>query len=263
MIGLVEAAVGGFLNQFPTNDWFLNTYWPENLPRVRLMATDALELYPNPSAREILDVGCGYGHCSLLFAKLGFRVTATDATIDPGRDDLFQKHGMRFFTSNLNATPLLPEVEEGAYDLVLLGEVIEHILNHPLGLLQRLAVALKPGGWLMLTTPNPSTLMNAVRVLFDRHTLWGTQDFGQCPKIVDREVICKGDIHYREYRTSELKDLLKLAGLRPTMVRYLGSEPARTQTWAKQCLLRSAFGRWLGRTRPFGSGQYLLATRDP
>ena len=50
-------------------------------------------------------------------------------------------------------------------DVVVLGEVFEHILNHPAGLLQAVFRILRPGGTVILTTPNPSTLINAVRLL--------------------------------------------------------------------------------------------------
>ena len=42
-----------------------------------------------------------------------------------------------------------------AFDVGVMGEVIEHIPNHPLGLMREVARVLRPHGLLALTTPNP------------------------------------------------------------------------------------------------------------
>jgi SAM-dependent methyltransferase len=95
-----------------------------------------------------------------------------------------------------------PDLANGSFDAVLFGEVFEHLLNHPLGVLGEIHRVLRPGGTLLLTSPNPSTLGNALRVLLDRHSMWGTDDFACSPKIQQGQIIYNGDIHYREYCVS-------------------------------------------------------------
>src|SRR5206468_2882198 len=108
-----------------------------------------------------------------LFRKCGYEVWATDAFDNDERDRLFEKLGILYRTTNLNDPVPLSDYAPDSFDVVLLGEVFEHILNHPAGLLKSINRILCRGGLLVLTTPNPSTLANAVRVLRDTHLLWG------------------------------------------------------------------------------------------
>src|SRR5262249_31220171 len=160
----------------------------------------------------IFDIGCANGFMSYLFAQMGYAVTATDAVEISERPELFRRCGVTFFSSNFNDLNPFPVGFESAFEIALFGEVIEHILNHPSGLLKNISKTLKPNGVLVLSTPNPSTLMNAFRTLAGRHSLWGTDTFINQPKIRDGRVIDLGDVHYREYLTSELQEMLADAG---------------------------------------------------
>lgn len=254
-----DEAVAALLRQFAWNPWFVDTYWPENENRVRLLLDKALERFPGAKA-EVLDVGCGLGHITYLFARCGFPICGVDAYEDEHRAALFQQAGVAYRPCNLNHPDPLPGFTPASFDLVLLGEVIEHILNHPLGLLRSLAALLRPGGWLFLTTPNPSTVMNAFRTLLDRHTLWGTPEFIRHPKFDAAGIIDRGEIHYREYRTGELRGMARDAGLTPGESGFLMPTNRRGERPLKAAF-KSLFGRSLGSTRVFGSGQYLLCQK--
>lgn len=154
-------AVDGLLEAFAWNPWFLETYWPENEPRVRLMARLAQVQVPAAGRRRTLEVGCANGYVACLFSLLGFDVSAIDTYDDEKRSELFQKHGIRYHATNLNELAALRELTEASFDLVLMGEVFEHILNQSARILESVRRLLRPGGVLILTTPNPSTIMNA------------------------------------------------------------------------------------------------------
>jgi SAM-dependent methyltransferase len=55
----------------------------------------------------------------------------------------------------------------GPFDLIVCGEVIEH-LGNPAGLFENAREALSPGGRLVITTPNPYFVGRAIRHLFGR-----------------------------------------------------------------------------------------------
>ncbi len=101
------------------------------------------------SIHRYAEVGCGFGF-SLDFAReaLGWSVQGYDPSpaAVAGREQL-----------DLPITPayLGPESLRGVepYDLILASEVIEH-LPDPHGFLTALAPAIRPSGWLILTTPN-------------------------------------------------------------------------------------------------------------
>jgi 2-polyprenyl-3-methyl-5-hydroxy-6-metoxy-1,4-benzoquinol methylase len=101
--------------------------------------------------QRALEIGCGYGYCSELFATRGYRVTATDisphailrAREEPSRENV------EFAV--WDATEESPFNEHFA--LVAAFEVIEHLID-PEAAFAAWHGLLSPGGALVLTTPN-------------------------------------------------------------------------------------------------------------
>jgi len=89
-------------------------------------------------------------------------------------------------------------VADNYFDLVFAGEIIEHVRATTV-FLERCCRALKPGGWLMLTTPNLSCWLN----------LWRWLTLGQ-PWCVDSDVGQSGHVRYLAPRT--LKEFLLKVG---------------------------------------------------
>jgi SAM-dependent methyltransferase len=255
-------AVSQLLAEFSWNPWFLNSYWPENEPRVHLMASIAIRELRDTNARRVLEVGCANGYVAYLFSLLGFGVKAVDAYEDESRTALFQKGGIGYSQTNLNDAQPLEELADGSFDLVLLGEVFEHILNHPAGLLASVHRILRPGGLVILTSPNPSTLMNAVRILRDIPLPWGTHEFLTEIKFDDGKVINRADIHYREYPASIVREALIRRGFEIGETTYvrIGNAPVhqRGKRFLKGILARTG----LAKARPFAPG-YLIWARKP
>lgn len=254
----LDEAEHKMLEQFARNNWFLENHWPENRERVRRIMSVLLEKFPQRGAC-VLDVGCFNGYMSLLGHLLGFEVTGSDAVGLADRQVIFREFGIAFLEANLNDPKPLATVEAATFDAVIFAEIFEHILNHPLGVLKELARVLKPGGLLVMTTPNPSTITNALRLLLDRYTLWGTESFGEVQKFGDTGSICQADIHYREYRTSEMQDLLRKAGFKTGMVSYLAMGSPVNENALKRLVKRSCAP--LFHRRLFGNTQFLVATR--
>jgi 2-polyprenyl-3-methyl-5-hydroxy-6-metoxy-1,4-benzoquinol methylase len=255
-----EAAVQTMLEQYSGNQWFLLEHWPVNEPRIRRIAGDLVKRFPARRAK-VLDLGCFNGYLSLLLSGLEFRVTAADAHKLPEVDGFFGKHDIDFLQVNLNDRNSLSNVEPETFDAIVMGEILEHVLNAPLGLLQNVFRITKPGGLLVLTTPNPSNVMNAIRVLRDRPTLWGTTDFFKVPKIDQTGVICQADIHYREYRAAELRDMVSSAGFRVIDQRFIAFGGAARDGLLKRTIKRNPLLQELLTRRLFASTQYLVAER--
>jgi SAM-dependent methyltransferase len=110
------------------------------------------------AGKTLLDVSCKEGDVLQAVAPLGFNVRGTNyeprgpsqngAPIDYGVD-LLQR---------------LP-YDDASFDVVLLVEVIEHLENHRIAL-SELARILKPGGVLILTTPNIMRLNSRFHFFF-------------------------------------------------------------------------------------------------
>lgn len=255
----MESAIKSLLTEFSWNDWFTQSFWPENEQRIRLILSD---IQKNVLAGEsILDIGCANGFLSFLLSKLGYHVTATDAADIKERGELFERCGIDFFNSNLNEPSALDSISDSSFSAVVMGEVIEHILNHPLGLLRSVARVTRNNGVLILTTPNPATLANAYRTLRGTHTLWGTPAFMDLPKIEDARVTDIGDVHYREYRASELSHLLAESGFTVVRFKYFAFGVSRQQPLIKRILKSNPVSRPLTSRRLFGANQYALARR--
>jgi len=256
---LLRSAILEMMEYFSNNAWFVRDYWPENEPRITRLLADLQRLTPAPAT--VFEPGCGNGYVSFLASRLGYQVTATDSWQLADREELFHRASVRSFLSNLNQLNPWPDLADGSINAVLFGEVFEHLLNHPVGLLRQIYRVLRPGGTLLLTTPNPSTLANAVRVLLDRHSLWGTEDFACGPKFVDGEIIDKGDIHYREYRADELRKLITIAGFRVDFCGFVGSGSSSHEPMHKRLTKRLLGSAGLMKSRLFATSNYVVATK--
>jgi SAM-dependent methyltransferase len=90
--------------------------------------------------------------------------------------------------------------EANWFDVVLFCEVIEHLLMNPLGALREVHRVLRPGGSLVVTTPNVNRLENVLAItaganIYDPYS--GHGPYGR---------------HNREYNREELIRLLEFAG---------------------------------------------------
>ncbi len=248
------------VSEFAWNSWFINSYWPENEPRVRRIAQ--LCLKGAPPGRQVLELGCANGYIAALFHWLGFEVEAADAYPDVRRTELFQTLGIDYHEMNLNEVSPLRKLSSMSFDMVLLGEVFEHILNQPKGLLEEIFRVLRPGGTFILTTPNPSTVINAFRLLQDRYVLWGTPEFLRVAKIDGDKIIDRGDIHYREYPARIIRDLLAEVGFEIGEIEYIRYGNAPTHSFPKRLIKGLLLVSGLSRLRLFAPG-YLICTKKP
>jgi len=258
----IDSAIKDLLRLHAGNSWFLTSFWPETEERVRMILADVQRYGPPESNRRVFDVGCFSGFLSFLLARLGYEVHATDSFSLPANDPILSQPGISYFASNLNHLQPFSKIPDGFFDVILLGEVIEHILNHPLGLMKELARVLRPSGILILTTPNPSTVMNALRLLQDRPLLWGTEEFIEKPKFTGDQFIDYEGIHYREYIKSDLEKMLASSGLVREKSLYIGSGASPHQPFYKRLFKRFFVTKKLMCLRCFGRTHYVVARKS-
>jgi SAM-dependent methyltransferase len=106
-------------------------------------------LLSHVAARErVLDLGCGAGEFAAALATHGAQPVALDAAPEAVR---------RARARGVDARVIAPDVDlpftDGSFDVVWVGETLEHLVD-PVGTLHEVRRVLRPGGLLLATTPD-------------------------------------------------------------------------------------------------------------
>ena len=157
----------------------------------REILADYLARYAHlPAKARILEIGCGTGHNLPMLARFG-EVEAIE--IDPvARGIAGERLGRAIGDAPL---PGLPGVERGAYDLIAVLDVVEHIADD-VAALAAMRERLAPGGKILITVPA-------------HQWMWSAHD------VVNH--------HHRRYSKRTLARAIAAAGLRPRKLAYFNS----------------------------------------
>lgn len=115
-----------------------------------------------PAGRLVLDIGCGTGVNSERVAAAGHSVVGVDLS----REAIGKYHARRFDGLVCDIEAGLP-FAAGTFDAALWSEVIEHIVN-PEVALREIRRVLRPGGELVLSTPNSAFWLYRVAAVVGR-----------------------------------------------------------------------------------------------
>jgi SAM-dependent methyltransferase len=235
----------------------LSVFRPRHLAMAR-----AIEKHLAGPRETIADIGCQNGFFLRLSSELGFRrFLALDYfSIPPERSFLTGLEGTEFVKANFNEDRFLAPLGDASVDCVVSTEVFEHIYHHPSGYLAECWRVLRPGGLLLLSTPNPCTLANSVRLTRGQAMSWGGVDFANTPKITpDNGPLAVWDIHFREYAPSELAEIVaELPGVSVVERGFLSSGPDPASHAGKRGLKSLQWTIGLGRWRPLCTTQYMI-----
>jgi SAM-dependent methyltransferase len=109
-------------------------------------------------------------------------------------------HEWRLRSSLFNVEEDVFPYEDDSFDVVLFCEIVEHLLMDPLHALREINRVLRPGGALVMTTPNVARLGNALALVDGRNVQDRYSGYGPYGR------------HNREYTRHELVHLLRFAG---------------------------------------------------
>ena len=176
------------------------------------------------SGVRVLDVGSSSGYLAQPLAARGNTVVGLE--LDPDAARAAEAYCERVLVGDVETMEL--PLEPGSFDVVLLGDVIEH-LRDPVAALERLRPLLRPGGRLVLSTPNVANWAIRLSLLAGR---WRYTDRG----ILDRT-------HTHLFTRATLRETIERAGYALVRIDYTVPVPGDSD-------LLDGLGRALGRIRP-------------
>ena len=153
-----------------------------------------------PIGSKIIDVAAAQGNFSLRLGELGYRVVWNDL-----RGELIDYVKLKYETGDVNYFPgnCFDLNSPETFDAAIITEVIEHVA-HPDEFLRNIAYLIKPGGCIIMTTPNGEYIRNNL------------PKFSDCPDPSVFESIQfkpDGDGHIFLLHRDEINALVRLAGL--------------------------------------------------
>ena len=168
----------------------------------------------------VLDIGAGSGIVPLVLQKMGYSAYAVDTWTEYGEDFSNRMGVNKDIIERLKANNVRPEIcnieesrlpyDDSFFDAVLFLDVLEHLHGSPKKTLAEINRVLRPGGTVVITTPNLATLKNRLFMLAGRSVYtdldyWynSRQFFG----------------HVREYTRGEVRKMLGVQGFAAKAIR--------------------------------------------
>lgn len=213
-----------------------------------------LQLVPDAQG-ELLEIGANPYFITLLLRRFrqGYRLNlsnffggapgeARQRVQFTGFDGGHDEWELGYQSLNIEAWPF--PFADGQMDIVVFCEVLEHMTNDPMHAMCEIWRVLKPGGTLVLTTPNAARIENVVafvegRNIYDPYSAYGP--YGR---------------HNREYTRHELHLLLEHCGFKNEVSFTANVHPDIPASVVDPAALKAALGSVRHREQDFG--QYLF-----
>jgi 2-polyprenyl-3-methyl-5-hydroxy-6-metoxy-1,4-benzoquinol methylase len=121
------------------------------LDRIRTILSIVQRKFPVPDQVKIGDFACAQGNVALLLAEIGYKVVAIDInnTYIEYSKKKYEKGDISWMVGNVDNLGL----SQNSFDIAIVGELIEHCA-YPEEIIEKVLSCVKPGGYLILTTPN-------------------------------------------------------------------------------------------------------------
>jgi methionine biosynthesis protein MetW len=177
-------------------------------PRFRKVLQIAARL----EAKRFLDIGCGDGSYTLMLKETLKAEEAVGIEVSAEAIGVLKDKGIKAYQWDIDEEKF--PFESDSFDLVYCGEIIEHLFN-PDHLLDEVRRVLKPGGKIIITTPNLAGWPNRLSLLL------GYQPFATSVSPEHEgagKLMLKGNEgqwgHIRVFTLRALKELIKIHSFR-------------------------------------------------
>lgn len=163
-----------------------------------------LSLLSGTAGKRGVDISTGFGFLPALLAATGAETSGTE--IDTRLAAFAASRGIRIIPYRIGDTPCF--APDQSLDFVVLAEVLEHLKQPPVLVIQEVTRALRPGGRFILTTPNVSRLAHIEALAAGENFL---EPFPE--SIIPGSDPTDAVEHVREYSVREAVDAVEGAGL--------------------------------------------------
>jgi 2-polyprenyl-3-methyl-5-hydroxy-6-metoxy-1,4-benzoquinol methylase len=158
----------------------------------------------NSNGPKVLDIGISYGLYDVVLKKhFRYKVYGID---HPDNIDVYCRFPIY---NNIYVLPCQLHYDNipfknGSFNTIIAAEIVEHLMISPTALFKKLNALLKPGGRIIVTTPNFSNLRNIL------YLLRGFSPIANFPDeaILVNRIIQDTRVHPREYTAKEIKNAL-------------------------------------------------------
>ena len=196
---------------------YLVEHWYLGPPARRYMMVrrfrEVLERADLAPGQRVLDLGCGWAYGTYWARAIGCRVAGVDLGMDQlrwARRTLEGGSGLGLTNANAKALPF----RDMSFDRAFSVEMMEHVFRPDReAVLAEIARVLKPGGRLALSTPNPSSPIEAVKRLAVRWPALRRRLPSSCfPEAADDARAYHPYHYHHPLALAELRERLERAG---------------------------------------------------
>lgn len=166
--------------------------------------THALLLQEVPAKSKVLEIGTASGYMGEYLMKEKQCIVWGVEPVQTYYDDAVKYGYERIFNKTIEESLLEPEVKNQKFDVLFMGDVLEHMM-HPDEVLRALKQTLKPGGVAVISLPNIAHYTTRYKLLTGH---WDMQDGG----ILDRT-------HLRFFTLKTMKELIEQSGFEIKKIR--------------------------------------------
>ena len=198
----IEDALDWVASELPED--LRNFNYAQNYYKHRSNLADAVETLGDRKG-NILELGCGIGVFSAAIARLGQNVTALDLVVNKWLPD----HGIETVACDILTEPF--PFPDASFDLVTMFDIIEHLHGSPRHALSEVFRVLRPGGYIIVETPNIANLRRRLVLLFGKNPM-PIKYFYESPYPFAG--------HVYEYTGSDLENAIQWSGFEITRSGY-------------------------------------------
>lgn len=222
-LAAIDSAIAAISPPAEMADWF-ETYCRTHRQR---FATD-LALFEQYHQRDdrVVEFGATPPVLTLAMARHAGATAVTAVDIDPSKfADAFAAAGVTTTCCDLESESL--PFEDDSFGMIIFNEIFEHLRADLIAILQDLRRILRPGGLLLLSTPNQRSLAGIYNLLFQNRSAGCCPDvFAEYQKLQNYGFMG----HVREYTSRDMTDFLNGTGFTVESVIYRGSyKPVRAR----------------------------------